>query len=102
MAEQEYIPTYPTIAFASRADHLAWIAAQEAQPEAPPELLTKAAINALKLTVKEIDSIHEMLLPENDRKVKTVLKLVDIHTYANTSADHYADYTVALQHVRGG
>ena len=32
----------------------------------------------------------------------TVLKLVEIHTYANTSTDHYADYTVALQHVRGG
>lgn len=31
MAEPEYIPTYPTIAFASRADHLAWIAAQNAE-----------------------------------------------------------------------
>ena len=38
----------------------------------------------------------------SSRKVKTVIKLVEIHTYANTSTDHYADYTVALQHVRGG
>ena len=31
MAEPEYIPSYPTLAFASRADHLAWIAAQNAE-----------------------------------------------------------------------
>ena len=101
MSEQEYIPTYPTLAFASRADHLAWIAAQEAQPEAAPELLTKAALNGLKLTVKEVDALHEMLLPGNNHSIRGVAKLAEIHAYANSNADAHQDYLVAMQTIRG-
>ena len=115
MSTAEYIPVYPTMAFASRQDHLAWIAANEkAEAEkaanddlhdddnSNTELLSRDALKAEKLKVPEIDSITAMLFPEVDlTKYTPAQKLSAIWQHANKSPETFADYQAALSAIRG-
>lgn len=104
----EIIPTYPTLAFATRQDHLAWLAAnaakEAAQVDVPPpgELLSKDALKELKLTRTEVDAVCGMLFdPASVAGYTPAQKLSALWTLANTDEASHADFQAAVATVRG-
>lgn len=100
---QEFFPSYPTLAFASRRDHELWLEQQAAQPavQEPVVYLTKEVLQGLKLTGNETNSVYEMLFPEGDKSLRGGAKLAEIWRHANISQDTYQDYLAAVQTIRG-
>lgn len=99
----ERIPSYPTLAFASRRDHELWLEqqAKAIEQDPPAELMSKDALKALKLSANETKTLFETMFADDGAQRTPAQKLYQIWSYVNASAENLADFQALLQTLRG-
>jgi hypothetical protein len=99
---ETFIPAYPTMAFATRADHEAWIRAQEAQEAQEPEqvqvtqvpvvYLTKEDLKQLNLTADQVNGLYELFVDQPIAGLEIGQKKAALRKQANTSLEAYETF----------